>query len=185
MNNADNIFIGIPVPENLLFEIDNLYNDLEFVKWASSANLHLTLRFLGKLSEQELVAVQGAVKELKFSPIELKQDGITLWKPNLLVITTMVTESLSLVKKQIDQLLAGKLSLQPEERVFKPHITIARIKTSKLNKTILTKFFKQIKNAKLPNFTAKEIFLYKAITSSQGKREYVKLARVPAKMPKN
>lgn len=128
------LFVAVTLPEDVkkrLFRIvEKEYVNLP-VKWVRKENLHLTLNFLGYVSEENLPeiceSVREAVKnmqpfELEFQKIEAGPGG----KIKKMVWATGERSSeLSELKHQMDKWLGFHAR---EKREYRPHITLGRIK---------------------------------------------------------
>ncbi len=104
------------------------------LRWVRPENFHVTLKFIGKASSEELAGVMeelrgvrpdGAVnatfRGLGFAA-NAKRGGV-LW------VTMEASNSLKLLATQMDRRLE-RLGIHAEERVFLPHLTLARCKNS-------------------------------------------------------
>lgn len=94
------------------------------------ADLHLTLAFLGGISEAQRHALARHLARLP-DPIvpPLRCNGLTYWpnaeRPRVLVASFDTTDALTHLLGQIHQIL-HTLALPVETRPFHPHITLAR-----------------------------------------------------------
>ena len=120
--------------------------DLKTVK---IQNVHVTIRFLGKIRHSMLDSICEEMKKVQFSPFNLKITGIGAF-PSInypRVVWAGITDGRDRIKKIFDQLepLLCQLGFNSDKKGFKSHITIARVKTGK-NKKQLSEFIS--KNAK-------------------------------------
>ena len=132
------IFIAINLPADIkkyLAGFEKKWTDLP-AKWVGAENLHITLVFLGDVTDQELGEVCMAVKEvivrqkvfdINLSTIGYGPDGKL--PPRMVWASGPKNKDLSLLKKDLEEVLLGKVNFKPEERTFSPHITLARIST--------------------------------------------------------
>ena len=107
------------------------------VKWVAPENVHVTLKFLGDVREDALPGVFSAVEEAVgiLSPFELSVSGLGAFPSprNARVVWVGVDEGreqLVALASAVDKKLV-KLGFAKEDREFKSHITIGRVKTSK------------------------------------------------------
>lgn len=123
----------------LVEELEKIPADIKFVK---PENFHLTPRFLGNISEEELEkAKKGLEKAAKqSSPFELNLKGTGVF-PNrnyIKVIWVGAEKCRELVdlKKRVDDCIkVGK----KDDREFVPHVTIGRMKSGKNKDKVLEK----------------------------------------------
>jgi len=95
-------------------------------------NLHLTLWFLGELSENKLRIVLDEVSRVSFNRFEVKVGGVGYFPGGnrINIIWLKVEDPTNTLNNILDQLLdsLGKKGFKYDERGFTPHLTIARVK---------------------------------------------------------
>lgn len=91
-------------------------------------DLHCTLRFLGQLPLEQLVAIEAVAGELSFPRFELQLDHLGWWKrPKILYVAPSITPpALLQAAGELDRLLQAHCGIEPEERPYRPHVTLAR-----------------------------------------------------------
>ena len=131
------VFIAINLPKKIkakLIEYQEQWSELP-VRWTKEESIHLTLAFLGNLSDDEVVKVCQAVKGIgqKHSPFSI-QLSQTSYGPKEKSIPRLVwlkgerSKELDLLKKDLDDLLVKAIGFVSENREFLPHITLGRIR---------------------------------------------------------
>ncbi|MBT8096649.1 MAG: RNA 2',3'-cyclic phosphodiesterase [Woeseia sp.] len=90
-------------------------------------NWHITLVFLGPLPEQDIPALQAAAAEVTCDPFRLRLDRLEFWpRPKTAcLLATGVPPALQSLHEAL-QGVAVKFGVQPEERFFRPHLTVVR-----------------------------------------------------------
>jgi RNA 2',3'-cyclic 3'-phosphodiesterase len=136
-------FIAIKfLPEKSLLElIQKLKSELkdEPVKWVADENLHLTMKFLGDTTIQQVSEIKNILRELAafHSSFAIKLRGLGYFKskgmPRVLFIKLENEDRLKQLALEIDEKLA-KIGFPKEGRPFKAHFTVARIKFLKNRK---------------------------------------------------
>lgn len=132
-------FIALPLPAPLLEKIEVLQRQLKKepaltdARWANPATLHLTLAFLGEITEELLdqcAAVMLSVSDSQgaFS-LRVRTLGVFPSSRHARVLWIGVDGGAPLLDLQ-QRLAAGLagLGLTPEARSFKPHLTLARFR---------------------------------------------------------
>jgi RNA 2',3'-cyclic 3'-phosphodiesterase len=132
-------FIAAEIPSEILLKIDKIKSYFltqipsGAVKWVDTQNLHLTLKFIGELHEEDFPKAKTLVLEsLKdFSPFTLTVGGLGMF-PNASrprVIWLGIQEGGMMVKihKALDRSLV-KIGVRSEQRSFHPHLTIGRVR---------------------------------------------------------
>jgi len=126
------IFIAVNLPEDIKRKISDYQRELQQLpaRWVKPANLHITLVFLGYISDEELLEVSQITKEVakKHSSFSVELDK-TCYAPARKIPPKMIwllvkkSERLSRLQKDLAENLGTK-----EERGYSPHITLARIR---------------------------------------------------------
>lgn len=138
--------------------------DIADVKLKYATGFHLTLKFLGDVSDFE--PVTRALREIEFSEFDLKTKGIGYFGKGIRVIWAGVEpeEPVKELNRKIDEKLTP-LGFAKDER-FHPHVTIARVKNIK-NRNALIEKFKAIEKKEI-RFRVNSFILYKSTLTSQG-----------------
>jgi RNA 2',3'-cyclic 3'-phosphodiesterase len=129
------IAIRIETSELLLSLLNEIKNELkgDNIKWVDPQHLHLTLAFLGDTEEtiiENIITLMDSVgKSTTEFDIELNSLGVfkSINFPSVLWFGLNYDNSLPVLKTNLDNQLK-KIRLKVDERIFKPHLTIARIK---------------------------------------------------------
>jgi 2'-5' RNA ligase len=178
-------FLAIDPPENILQEMSRLQEKLKReisgrISWTKPQGQHLTLKFFGDLSTDDVKNICSAVQNWVTSEqsLNLKIENLGVFpdarKPRVIWCgVTGDVEKLSGLQKQLDSDFAG-IGFPAEERPFQAHLTLGRIKDSRgltgINEA-LTKY-----NAfAAGEFSCKELILFQSELSPQG-ATYSKLA---------
>jgi len=146
------IFIAINLPEKIKKEliihqekIEKLFTSLQdespqpkVTRWTKKDNLHITLIFLGYVSDQELLEICKITKDtaLKNKPFLIKLIKIIYgppkkMPPRMIWVEGEKSKEFSTLKDDLEKSLttSKQVRFSPEKRVFSPHITLGRIRT--------------------------------------------------------
>jgi len=133
------IFIAINFPEEIKRELEKFQSrwpELP-IRWVKPENLHITLAFLGYLTDEELVEILRITKEVtqRHRPFSINLTKICYGPPKKTpprMIWVEGEKSKDLANLQIDLekslTSSGKIKFEPEERSFTSHITLGRIR---------------------------------------------------------
>jgi 2'-5' RNA ligase len=134
-------FLAIELPKGILNKIEEIELDLRSthadVRWVNPEKIHLTLKFFGNIEESMIDSILKSIEEptQNTNPFSLKVRGIGAF-PNLknprVIWMGLVDgkEVLASFQKQIDNQLR-EIGFQPENRPFRPHLTLGRMKSSR------------------------------------------------------
>ncbi len=165
------LFIAIDLSEDLRSKLAALPHELPGAKWVKREQIHLTLRFLGEIAGEkaEEITTRLRVVEVPEFSLRLQSGGYFPPKsrnPRVLWLGTERAAPLVSLKEQIDEVLL-ELGIDPEERDFHPHITLARLKNAKA--ADVERFITE----KLRGFSAESLFvqnfiLYESVLNNRG-----------------
>ena len=143
------LFVAINLPEevrtNLLDAARLAVQSLGLggeVRWVPPENLHLTLKFLGELPENRLPGIHAALEAAaeRHEPFAFTLAGLGGF-PSLRrarVVWAGVShgrERLRHLAEDVDGALARGVGTEPEDRGYKPHITLGRSRRSPMTLT--------------------------------------------------
>jgi 2'-5' RNA ligase len=90
-------------------------------------NWHVTLVFIGGFPEEQLPFLQAAAAEIEAEPLRLRFDRLEYWQRNK--VAALMPRATPAALESLVGALQGKLrafDIEPEERLYRPHITVAR-----------------------------------------------------------
>lgn len=162
------LFIALEVPHLALQQIckirDENIDNAHRLKWEPIEKLHFTLKFLGdidvELNEKIISSMYNLIERHSIFECEFNHFG--LFKrgkiPSIFWIGLKDNEKLTNIVNDIESEMFN-LGFPKENRPFKPHLTLLRIKSS-----LSEDFFKKILNISLPliKFTTENISLMKS-----------------------
>ncbi len=177
-------FIGIKINpgEEFLNTYTKLRNELENekIKWVDSGNFHLTLFFLGDTDEVQIDDVRMAMSNIinNFNQFTIDLKGLGVFKnfsrPRVLWGGIYNYETMALLKKAIDNEMV-KLGFEPDNREFKPHLTIGRIKFIK-HKDRLKNLVLENEDKFFDRLRISELIYFESVLHPQGP-EYIPIEK--------
>ncbi len=112
------------------------------IKWVKPEQIHLTLKFLGNVSDQDLQEICAAATRAasEFQPFSFSVGGCGCFPPKgpARVLWIGITEGQSELKqlaKRVDHWV-NKLGFPREQRAFSGHLTLARIRQANAGKVV-------------------------------------------------
>lgn len=129
------LFVGIGFPPQLKLRLSLLETGLPGAKWVDPGNLHLTLRFIGEIAEDQAADVDEGLAHVRARPFTLQLAGTGVFggnRPHALWVGVERDPGLALLRDKIEQALI-RAGLAPEQRKFAPHVTLARLRAPPLD----------------------------------------------------
>ncbi|MBU0682811.1 MAG: RNA 2',3'-cyclic phosphodiesterase [Candidatus Omnitrophota bacterium] len=175
MVNEIRVFIAVELSDEAKAELRRLHSIFqekpENIKWVKPKNIHLTLKFLGNISESRLLEVKSVIKSavLGITPFEIVLDGLGVFPgenaPRVLWVGIKEgSRQIADIAEKIESLLAEK-SFPKEKRNFRAHLTLGRIKHIK--NRILFKDFLHSVTVKPVSVDVSRIVLFKSKLSTK------------------
>ncbi len=173
-------FIAIDLPQEIKEELARLQALLKKsgadVKWVTPKNIHLTLKFLGEISEDTCAKIASVIEGVaaKTAPFAISLASLGAFPkiqfPRVIwVALSNGDKETQLLAENLENSLE-KLGIPKEERAFSSHITIGRLR-SPLNKDKLIEALKKAESyfsGKNLGFTADKITLFKSLLGPGG-----------------
>lgn len=169
-------FIAINIQPGLKLTglVNKLKNDFsgEAVKWVDPDNMHLTLRFLGNTTDNQISQIS---KELElivkdFPCFDLRIKGLGLFikngNPNVLWAGVELPEIAGTLVEKIEE-IAVNTGFEKEQKKFKPHLTLCRIKRFSQNEKLKAMVSGEHETL-FSEETGKEIIFYESILQPNG-----------------
>lgn len=156
------LFAAIGLPDHVAERLLALQKGVPGAKWRPRENLHITLRFFDEVAEPLAEEIDAALSQIASAaaPFELRLKGAGAFggaQPHSLWIG--VAEQPVLTKLAADcERAARRLGLAPEKRKFAPHVTIAYLSGSPLER--VQAFETRLGLFEAPPFLVSEFGLY-------------------------
>lgn len=166
--------------ENIVSFSSRIKQNQGKLKIVEPENLHLTVKFLGNISEIQAPKIYSILKEdvnktlFNGRSIKYKLRGVGQFNKYSVLWIKLVGEVqfLQIIKDTIENLLYKKLNIPLDRRTqFKPHLTIGRLKRDKINyKTFdaLKNLINDNKNLDFGVFNISQVKLKKSVLAQKG-----------------
>lgn len=169
------LFVAIDVPKDSARRIESLRDESLSVRWTPPERFHLTLRFIGDVSEETASAVERALAGIEPSgPTTIEPLGVDVFpsrrNPRVLVLRVRPVPALTQLQADIETAVQ-EAGLDAETRAFSPHITLGRVK--KASPREVRPFLGARQNPGLAPFTADAFHLYESTLHPEGSRHDV------------
>lgn len=126
------LFTAIELPDEVKAELYRLHQPLPGARWLKPEDYHLTLRFAGDIDNGIAREFAANLAEIDVDAFEVRLAGLGAFggnNPNIVFADVEPSPALEALAKLHDR-AARAAGLPPEKRAYKPHVTLARLKTS-------------------------------------------------------
>ena len=174
------VFIAIDINDEIRAGLGDLQQQLQNkadikkgdVRWVTPQNIHLTLKFLGEIKDEQVVDACNVVKDVtsrhRSFELEVKSVGCfggrsarVLW-----VGVGKGRDSLLQLQKDLEQQLASS-GWPPEQREFAGHLTLCRVKNSRAG-VKLAAIIENYKDFRLGTIEADSVSVYQSRLTPSG-----------------
>jgi 2'-5' RNA ligase len=174
-------FIAIPLPEEIKDFLNRVQGILKTtqadVKWVKPANIHLTLKFLGQINNQQTEEIKKIIRQIckdkaSFQAILLSLGAFPrIDQPR--VIWAGIAEGNEKIKQivqELNQEIDQLLGLPGEKKPFTSHITLGRTRSGLKREKLAAKLkeFQNQINEEPKKFKIDRIVLFKSTLTPQG-----------------
>jgi 2'-5' RNA ligase len=177
-------FIAIDLPESIQAALGRQQAAFRAAcpdaRWTRPEGIHLTLKFLGEISDDQVRQVTEALASLappeKFS-IEVKGFGFfpDPRRPRVFWVGLEAPPALGELARRVEDCME-RLGFAREDHPFTPHLTLARFKVPRPQPAFQA-LLERHKETTLGGFEVSEFFLFESKLSPHG-AEYRKVARI-------
>ena len=169
-------FVAIKIKPKVEFlEFHDQFKSLlrnEKIKWVGKDNFHLTLRFLGNTSQEQVRELDLGLAQIaeKLNSFNLSINGLGNFKskgqPRVFFAKLDEAEQLQKLADEIES-LAVSLGFEAEHKIFRPHLTLARIKHIQ-DKQQFYKIIEEYSERYFQIIEVKEFVFYQSVLTPDG-----------------
>ncbi|MFH1972821.1 MAG: RNA 2',3'-cyclic phosphodiesterase [archaeon] len=162
------IFIAVDLPKEVKDYLYNLKKEFKGGKitWVNKKNLHITINFIGSITEEKTKQIQDKIKTIKLPQFKVKLSKLGYFpsEKNIKVIWVDVEPESKV--KNLAQKIDQELIEFSQQQEFKSHITLGRLKGFKKKED----FYKSLKEIKIKpiEFEINSFQLYQSILRKEG-----------------
>tara|TARA_R110000868_G_scaffold229089_1_gene482019 strand:+ start:11499 stop:12038 length:540 start_codon:yes stop_codon:yes gene_type:complete len=133
---SQRLFAAIGLPDSVREPLLALQSGLPGASWRPRENLHLTLRFFGDVDERKAEDLEHELGKITASAFELTLKGAGWFgrlEPHALWIGAEPDTALLSLQAKCER-AARRAGLEPEQRKFVPHVTLAYLRDTPVEK---------------------------------------------------
>ena len=178
-------FIAIDLPESIRAALRGKQAAFRSAslgaRWTQPEGIHLTLKFLGEISDTKVREASERLKRLgPFEAFALRVKGFGFFpdgrRPRVFWVGIETSANLIRLAEQVDAAMEG-IGFAREDRAFRPHLTLARFRAP-LAQPALQAAVSREGEQDLGSFEVSQFFLFESKLSPQG-AQYLKVERFP------
>ncbi|UCD27473.1 MAG: RNA 2',3'-cyclic phosphodiesterase [Planctomycetota bacterium] len=180
-------FLAIELPSAIRDRLRDLQKKIgslgRAVRWTRVENIHLTLKFLGEVPDDKVPEICDAAVEVAagFESFDLEIGGTGCFPPGgaarIVWVGMPNPPQMLLDCQRVCEESYAKLGFKKENRPFKPHLTIGRVKNFSASADIRAAV-DQMQEFTAGRFTVDELVMFQSILKPQGPT-YIPLLHAP------
>lgn len=131
------LFVGIALPDPVRARLATLQSGVPGARWVDSANLHVTVRFIGEVDGAQADDLDAALAAVRAPALALAISGVGCFERGGEVHTLWADlgrcDALVHLRDKIESAIV-RAGFEPERRKFKAHITLARLRDTPIRR---------------------------------------------------
>ena len=172
------MFIAIPLSEQVTAELSALSMQLRSrdnsMRWSAPESWHITLQFLGNISQDQYTCVVSRLSELHSPNISITLRSFGFFeRAGIFYIDVQNTKPLLALQQSVTAATAV-CGLTVENWPYHPHITLARSKGKQGIKALNQLKVRLPRSPRFTSFVAESFLLYESFTGPPGPRYEVR-----------
>lgn len=132
------LFTALEIPRNVALSLSLLRGGLPGARWIDVENYHITLRFIGDVDGRTADEIVDRLDRIDRPEFQLSLSGVGSFgskKPHALWAGVTPLTEMSALQAEIER-ICQRIGLPPDPRKFMPHVTLARLKASRLDDVV-------------------------------------------------
>jgi 2'-5' RNA ligase len=126
------LFTALEIPADIAFQLSLLRGGLPGARWIDPENYHITLRFIGDIDHRTADEIGRSLVRVDRPGFHLSLSGLDAFggrKPHSIVACVSGSPELRELQAEHERIIQ-RIGLEPERRKFRPHVTLARLRTA-------------------------------------------------------
>ena len=128
------LFLALEIPKNIAMSLSLLRGGVPGARWIDVENYHITMRFIGDVDGRTADELVDHLDRIERPSFDISLNSVGLFgskKPHS--VWAGVTPAPDLLGLQAEmERICQRMGLPPDARKFSPHVTLARLRQSKL-----------------------------------------------------
>lgn len=172
------LFVAVDIPdevrERIAAAVERSRGACPEARWVKAENLHLTLKFIGSFDVDDIDRLHDELRRVAEStqPFAVALGGCggfpTSGKARVIWVgMTKGEEEASVIAGRLDSVLE-KLGVKTEERPFRGHLALARLRTPRDCRALISYLEEELRGLEGMSFRVGEMILYRSVLSPSG-----------------
>lgn len=173
------LFAALPVPPEIAQRLIALQKGVPGAKWRPASAMHITLRFFGEVNETLAEELDHELAQVRCKPFDIAVKGSGSFgrdDPRAIWLGIVAHPSLKLLASACER-AARRAGLPPEPRNFIPHVTMAYLGRTDLDR--VKAFERRHALFRSPEWLADRFYLYSSWKGGRGDNPYQIEAEYP------
>jgi RNA 2',3'-cyclic 3'-phosphodiesterase len=132
------LFTALEIPRNAAMSLSLLRGGLPGARWIDVENYHITLRFIGDVDGRTADELVERLDRIDRPEFQIRLDGIGSFgsrKPHSVWAGVTPTPDMFALQGEIER-ICQRIGLPSDPRKFTPHVTLARLKSSRVDDVV-------------------------------------------------
>lgn len=167
------VFIAVELPNEIRKQLKELQRHLRpltnSARWVAPESIHITLKFIGEVPDKRVEQIDGALAGLTWKPFTVSVHGVGFFpgaRSPRVFWAGMDAPTMQGLTEELDARME-RLGFEKEKRAFRPHITLARAKDSRIDSSLVAASAKYAEH-EFGSFTADRIYLIQSTLKPAG-----------------
>jgi 2'-5' RNA ligase len=174
------LFTGLAIPAGIAAQLDRMQGGIDGARWTETHNYHITLNFIGEVSEAMAEEIDAALCGVRAKAFSLSLAGTGIFGEgesarHLWMGVAPEDALFRLQEKTFRALDTGRFPA--EKRKYTPHVTMARLKKS-ADPAAVAAFMQEHNLFRSSPFAVNEFILYRSDLTKNGP-QYAPVATYP------
>lgn len=167
------LFIAVELPNEIRKQLTELQRRLRpltnSARWVAPESIHITLKFIGEVPEKRVEEIDEALTGFTWKPFIVTVHGVGFFpgaRSPRVFWAGMEAPTMQGLTEELDARLE-RAGFEKEKRAFRPHITLARAKVTRIDSSLVTAASSYSEHD-FGSFTADRVFLFQSTLKSSG-----------------
>lgn len=171
------LFVALPLPTAVTDVLAAVREPADDVRWVPPEQMHVTLRFLGDVPEDDVAGIEAALARVRHPAVALRIAGLGVFasirRPRVLWAGLEDAAAVTTLHRRTTAALAST-GIEPDRKAFHPHVTLARLKREPSR--WVRSFLKRHGAVATPPFLVEAMHLYESVLHADGAEHRVRRA---------